>query len=213
VPETRASCRALPGMRGAYGRAMATHTAQMPVIAGPLPWPGVYRRCGRSWSRHAGQPVNLSPAQARIDRSLDGLVAPAGRVLLGGPGDQHLPGLPDSQLRHASQLRFCSMYCNGRASPGHRGGMLPGPAAAAAGTAPGAAQGRRPAAERSSSRFTHRCGRAILACPRRQPSASQSIRACNPGPEEVSIISGTKHRGEVRSRNRTASATSEASSI
>src|SRR6516225_2904710 len=27
----------LPGVRGAYGRAMATHTAQMPVIAGPLP--------------------------------------------------------------------------------------------------------------------------------------------------------------------------------
>jgi hypothetical protein len=43
VPETRASCRALPGMRGAYGRAMATHTAQMAVTAGPLPWAGVYR--------------------------------------------------------------------------------------------------------------------------------------------------------------------------
>src|SRR6516164_2077159 len=98
VPETRASCRALPGMPSAYGRAMATHTAQMPVIAGPLPWPGVYRRCGRSWSapcRPAGEPRSCS---GRLDRGLDDLVAPAiDRVVLGGPAGQQLPGLTDSR--------------------------------------------------------------------------------------------------------------------
>ena len=61
--------------------------------------------------------------------------------------------------------------------------------------------------------WKHAIVRRLIACRRRQPSASQSIRACRPGPAEVSMISGTKQRGEVRSRNRTASATSEASSI
>ena len=57
--------------------------------------------------RHAGQPVNLALAKARIDRGPDDLAAPAaGRVLLGGPAGQHLPGLPDRQLRHASYATF-----------------------------------------------------------------------------------------------------------
>ena len=48
-------------------------------------------------------PVDLALAQARIDRGPDDLVAPAAdRVLLGGPVGQHLPGLPDGQLGHAS---------------------------------------------------------------------------------------------------------------
>src|SRR6516225_6567636 len=46
--------------------------------------------------RDAGQPVDLALAQARIDRDPDDLVAPTiDRVLLGGPGGQHLPGLAD----------------------------------------------------------------------------------------------------------------------
>ena len=78
VPERRASCQALPGMPSAYGRAMATHPAQMPVTAGPLPWPRWYRRCGRSWSapcRPAGAPRSCSgPHRPRPRRPADSRV-------------------------------------------------------------------------------------------------------------------------------------------
>ena len=50
-----------------------THTTEMPVIAGPLPWPGVYRRCGRSWSapcRPAGELRSCSgPHRSRPGRT------------------------------------------------------------------------------------------------------------------------------------------------
>ena len=79
VPETRASCRALPPMRGAYGRAMATHTAARVLFHG------------------------REGAGDAVDRGPDDLVAEAiDRVMPGGPGGQHLPGLTDSQLCHAS---------------------------------------------------------------------------------------------------------------
>ena len=72
VPGRRASCRAWPPMRGAYGRAMAMHTAEMAVIAGPVPWPEVYRGCGRSWSapgRSAGEPRSCTgPHRSRPGR-------------------------------------------------------------------------------------------------------------------------------------------------
>ena len=60
----------LPGVRGAYGRAMATHTAQMPVIAGPLPGRPTGRaqaiawRALRLWGRHAPAREQLAAAVA-----------------------------------------------------------------------------------------------------------------------------------------------------
>ena len=79
-----------------------THTTEMPVIAGPLPWPGVYRRCGRSWSapcRPAGEPRSCpGPHRSRPGRPRRG---GCDRVMLGGPAGQHLPGLPDHQLPRA----------------------------------------------------------------------------------------------------------------
>ena len=56
---TRASRRARPPVRGGSGRALATHPAQLPDTAGPVPWPGRRRRCGRPRSapgRPAGAP-------------------------------------------------------------------------------------------------------------------------------------------------------------
>ena len=111
VPERRASCRARPPMRGAYGRTMATHPAQMPVTADPLPGPRRYPRCGRSWSaqsRSAGAPRSCSgPHRSRPGRT----------------SSRRLPTASRSAAQAASICRACVAVQSLPAGTG----ILPGP--------------------------------------------------------------------------------------
>ena len=96
----------MPRIDGASVPAMCAQRGRLPITSHRLSRgradDAVDRRPG-----DPGQPVNLSLAEARLDRGAHDLVAPARhRAPLGGPRGGHLAGLPYGQLRHALKTTF-----------------------------------------------------------------------------------------------------------